>query len=106
MSYLLIRRAGLGLLILLIAVGESGCAAARPLPLLRPANPAAVTNLADLQLQPGTQCLVGLTVARGCVEHARATLAIGSSCGGGMRRAPLNGSAVFLTQTSPSWRES
>ena len=60
MSHILIRRAGLGLLILLFAVGESGCAAARPLPLVRPANSAVVTNLADLQLQPGTQCLVGL----------------------------------------------
>ena len=60
MSPILIRRAGLGLLALLIAVGESGCAAARPLPLVRPANSAVVTNLADLQLQPGIQCLVGL----------------------------------------------
>jgi hypothetical protein len=61
MSHLLIRRVVFGLPILLIAVGESGCAAARPLPLVRPANSAAVTNLADVQLQPGTQCLVGLT---------------------------------------------
>ena len=60
MSHLLIRRAGLGLLILLFAVGESGCAAARPLPLVRPVNSAAVTNLTDLQLPPGIQCLVGL----------------------------------------------
>ena len=60
MTQLLIRRTGLGLFILLIAAGESGCAAARPLPLVRPANSAAVTNLADLRLEPGTQCLVGL----------------------------------------------
>jgi hypothetical protein len=61
MSHPLIRRAGLELLILLFAVGESGCAAARPLPLVRPANSATVANLADLQLAAGTQCLVGLS---------------------------------------------
>jgi hypothetical protein len=59
MTHPLIRRTSLGLLIL-VAVGESGCAAARPLPIVRPAHSAAVTDLADLQLQPGTQCLVGL----------------------------------------------
>ena len=60
MSHFLNRRAGPGLCFLLIVVGESGCAAARPLPLVRPSNSAAVTNLTYLQLQPGTQCLVGL----------------------------------------------
>ena len=60
MSHLLIRGASSAFLLLLIAFGESGCAAARPLPLVRPANSAAVTDLADLQLQPGTHCLVGL----------------------------------------------
>jgi hypothetical protein len=61
MSHLLIRRAGLWFLIVLIGVGGSGCAAARPLPVVRPANSAPVTNLANLQLAPGTQCLVGLS---------------------------------------------
>ena len=61
MSHLLIRRAGFWFLIVLIGVGGSGCAAARPLPIVRPANSAPVTNLADLQLAPGTQCLVGLS---------------------------------------------
>ena len=60
MSHLLIRRARLGLLILLIAIGELGCAGSRPLPIVRPANAAPVTDLADLQLKPGTRCLVGL----------------------------------------------
>jgi hypothetical protein len=60
MSHSLIRRAGPRLLVLIIAVGESGCAAARPLPLVRPVNSAIVTNLADLRFEPGTQCLVGL----------------------------------------------
>ena len=60
MSHFLIRRARLGFLILLVALSESGCAGARPLPIVRPASSAAVTNLADLRLEPGTQCLVGL----------------------------------------------
>jgi hypothetical protein len=61
MAHLLIRRAGLWFLIVLIGVGGSGCAAARPMPIVRPANSAPVNNLADLQLAPGTQCLVGLS---------------------------------------------
>lgn len=60
MSHFLIRRARLGFLILLVALSESGCAGARPLPIVRPASSATVTNLADLRLEPGTQCLVGL----------------------------------------------